>query len=357
MAIVVIVGAALVIGPATVGSDDRTITARFDTAAGLYTGNPVDILGIHVGSISSIRHTPEYAEVVMSVKSDVKIPADASAVVVSDSVMTERHIEFTPPYRGGPTMRGGAVIGLERTKTPVQFDALLTMANRLTASLNGDGEGKGPLANIIATGAAATAGNGVELRGALDELSKALKMGDGGGAATRDAITTIVKNLDSLTTAAAQNDASIRQFGSGISTLTQLLDDQELGTGTTGSKLVQILAATTDLMDKYRGKISQTLGGADVALKSVADNRQNIASFFDQFPLAADNAFAIVDPTLRAGRAHVNLDRLLLDGQTLKYICNVLNLKNLGCNTGKASDMGPDFGVTAMLAGLAGLKR
>lgn len=355
MVVLVLVALAAIVGPAALPDDHRTVIARFDTAAGLYVGNPVDVLGMHVGTIKKVQNKDTFAEVTMSIDPDVQIPATASAVVVSDSVMTERHIEFTPAYRGGAVMADGAVLDLDRTKTPVQFESLLNVASKLSKSLEGDGKGNGPISQFVDVGAASTSGNGAGLRQALDALSDALRMGDDHGEATHDAITTIVKNLDSLTQAAATNDQTIRGFGTGVRQLTELLDEQEIGTGDTGSKLVDTMAATTDLLQKYGPKITSMLGSADVTLKSVADNRNGIGTFFDDFPLAVDNAYNAVDPVARAGRAHVNIDRILLGGQTLKEVCNVLNLKQLGCNTGSPADMSPDFGITSMLAGLAGV--
>jgi len=332
-----------------------SVTARFDSDAGLYVGNTVAVLGMSVGKVTSIEQRGAYVEVGMTIDASVPVPADATAVTVSDSVLTDRHVEFTPAYRSGPTLRDGAVLGQDHTKTPVEFDSLLAMANKLSTALNGDGDGHGPLADMVNVGAAVATDHGQDIKGALDQLSKALRMGGDQGAATRNAITTIVNNLDSLTAAAAGNDRDIRQFGSGVHQLSDLLADQNLGTGDTGAKLVQILGQTDDLLTKYRGTLSSTVSGANTVFGTLSDYRSQIGEFLDLFPLVVDNAYGAMDQKNRATRVHVNLDRIALDGQMLKEVCNLLDMKQLGCNTGKASDMGPDFGVVAMLAGIAGL--
>ncbi|WP_084508344.1 MCE family protein [Nocardia pseudovaccinii] len=334
-----------------------TVTAHFDSAAGVFVGNPVDVLGMRIGKVASVAQRGSYVEVTMNVDASVRIPADVTAVTVSDSVLTDRHIELTPVYRGGPTLSDGATLGTDRTKTPVEFDSLLAMADKLSTSLQGDGQGHGPIADAVDVGAAVATDNGAQIKAALDQLSRALRMGDDHGAATKNAITTLVNNLDALTAAAARNDQTIREFGAGARQLSDLLAEQNLGTGDTGAKLNEILTRTTDLMQRNRGTLAGTASGANVIFQSLSDYNRNVAEFMDLFPLVVDNAYAVIDPNVGAGRVHVNVDKVALDGQMVKQVCNLLDLKQLGCNTGKMSDMGPDFGIVAMLAGIAGLPK
>ncbi len=127
---------------ALLGSDEpHTITAQFDNGAGLYEGNTVAVLGIPVGKITRIEPKGLYVEVTMEVDSGIDLPADAQAVAVSTSVLTDRHVELTPVYSGGDKLAPDAVLGLDRTKTPVEFDRLLAMADNLSIELQGDGTG------------------------------------------------------------------------------------------------------------------------------------------------------------------------------------------------------------------------
>ncbi|GAB2679134.1 MCE family protein [Nocardia goodfellowii] len=357
LAVVVAIAGAATGSIARLTSEDLMITAQFESAAGVFPGNSVAVLGMPVGKVVSVEQRGAYAEVRISVDSSVRIPATVTAVIVSDSVLTDRHIEFTPVYRSGPVLADGAVLGPDRTRTPVEFDSLLAMADKLSTSLAGDGQGHGPIGDMVEVGAAVAGSNGNDIKSALDQLSRALRMGDDHGAATRDAITTLVNNLDALTTAAANNDQKIREFGQGVRQLSDLLADQRLGEGDTGAKLNEILIRTTDLMQQSRGELAGTVSGGNVVIKSLADYRREVAEFMDVFPLAVNNAYAVVDQEAGAARVHVNIDKVALDGQMVKQICNLLDLKQLGCNTGKMSDMGPDFGIVAMLVGIAGLPK
>ncbi|MET7769476.1 MlaD family protein [Nocardia sp. NPDC005366] len=330
-----------------------TVTAQFDNANGLYVGNAVDVLGMRVGRVSAIAMKGPYVEVTMSIDENVKIPAAAQAVTVSSSVLTDRHVELTPPYREGPALRDKDRIGLDRTKTPVEFDRILGMVERLSVELQGDGEGNGPIADLIAVGAAATEGNGELLREALGRLEQALRLSADGGAHSGAAITEIVDNLAALSRAAADNDALIRDFGSGLGRLTEFLATEELGTGTTGAQLNALLEQTTTLLRDNRAGIQHTVASTETVTKAMYDYQRELSEVFDVAPLLLDNVYNAIDQQAGALRVHGLIDRMVLDGQLLKEVCNVLGLRQLGCATGTLRDFGPDLGITAILTAMA----
>ncbi|MFF3567348.1 MCE family protein [Nocardia jiangxiensis] len=331
-----------------------TVTAQFASANGLYNGNTVAVLGMKVGKVVSVTPHPTHVDVTMKVDRWVRIPADAMAVTVSDSLLTDRHVEFTPVYHSGPTMQDNAVLSTDRTRTPVEFDSLLSMADRLSQSLGGDGKGNGPVAGLLDVSSQIATGNGKQMRDAMTELSRALRLGSDNGAATKDAVTTIVRNLDVLTSAASRNDQQIRQFGSGVDQLSAILADQNLGNGDTGKKLNEILVQVTDLLQRNRDNLHGLATDTNTVTKSMADYNDNLAEFLDIFPMVTDNVYNALDTKNGALRGTVGLDKFLLDGQMVKEVCNLLQLHNLGCATGSMRDMGPDFGIGQMLAAMAG---
>lgn len=340
-----------------VGDRGMTITAQFDNANGLYEGNAVSILGMQVGDVTKIEPKGEYVEVTMRIDPGVKIPADAQAVTVSTSILTDRHIEFTPVWRSGPTLADHDSLSLARTRTPVEFDRVLAMADKLAVQLQGDGAGSGPVADLLGVSAALTDGNGGKIRSALSQLSTALKMSDERGAPTRDAITTIVKSLDSLTQAAVDNDQTIRDFGSAIHQLSSVLGKEQFGSGSTGARINQIFSETADLLDKNRATLSSAASNGQTVTRAIVDYRREVAELLDLTPMVLDNVYNMIDQDKGVLRAHPNLDKIFINGQTTKEMCNLLGMRQLGCATGSIQDFGPDFGIVSMLEGLAGLPR
>lgn len=335
--------------------DTITVTAQFDSASGLYEGNLVAVLGMPVGKVTRINPKGGYVEVDFTINRHVKVPATAQAVTVSTSILTDRQIELTPPYHDGPTLQNHDTIGLPRTKTPVEFSSVLGVLDKLTKSVEGDGHGGGPIADVLGGGAEVVNGNGAKIKAALGELSKALRLSSDGGAATREQITTIVKNISTLFDAVAANDVKLREFGSTIHQVSQIMADEDLGSGSTGRKLDHLIQRAGDLLDANRDNIKRVVGNGNTTLKTVADQRRDLAEFLDLAPLLADNVYNVIDRANGAARARFLTDRFIFNSQYAKEICNLMGLRQLGCSTGTIQDFGPDFGLTYVLDGMAAM--
>lgn len=358
-AVIVVVAGLAFLGARTwvVGHDDNTVIAQFDNGAGLYVGNTVAVLGLEVGEVTAIEPKGTHVAVTMKIDGSMDIPADAQAVAVSTSVLTDRHVELTPVYRGGDTLEDGAVIGLEHTRTPIEFDRLLAMGDTMALELQGDGEGSGPVAELLAAGAAMTDGQGTSIRSALGKLSEALAIGPDGGAKTRNELTAIVDNLAVLSEAAAANDQDIREFSEATSRISAVLAESGIGLGDTGTKVNEILLQVNDLLVANRGAVQSTVTNAETLTRALADYQREIGEFLDLTPLLLNNAHNVMDQETGGARVHGLLERVALDGQLVKEVCNLMGMQELGCNTGTVSDFGPDFGMSGMLEGLAGMHR
>ncbi|MEZ0365258.1 MCE family protein [Mycobacterium sp. pUA109] len=341
------VGAAAVI-PRLAGRQ-LTVTAEFEDAIGLYAGNAVAVLGIPVGTVTGVVSKDSYVAVTLAIDEGVDIPADVQAVTVSHSILTDRVVELTPPYRGGPKLHNGDVLGLARTRTPVEFDRTLAMVDKLGKALHGDANGNGPLGDLVSLGAEITSQNGPQVRATLDKLSQALRVGPDKGAHSKKNMQAIITSVAELSQSAADNDAAIREFGSNLRQLSDILADEDLGSGSTGAKVNEILAEATRLLEGNRATLNGTFAGTRTITTSLVDYRRELAEILDVGPLAADNLYNVIDENAGSVRAHLLVDKMLLNGQFAKEVCNLMGLKQLGCATGTLNDYGPDFGLTGML--------
>ncbi|ORV51025.1 mammalian cell entry protein [Mycolicibacter engbaekii] len=330
-----------------------TVTAQFDSAAGLYEDNVVAVLGMPVGKVKKVTPKGEYVEAELSVDRRVKIPADVNAVTINTSILTARQIELTPAYTGGPVLPNHSTIGLNRTRTPVAFDRVLDMLDKVSKSLGGDGKGNGPVADVINAGADIADGNGEQIKSALSELSLALRLSSDRGEATGDQLTTIITNLSSLMDAAARNDAKLRQFGSTTRQLSQMLADEDFGTGRTGRMLNEVVTQATSLIQANRDHLKQSVINGDIALTTMADKRRELAELINVLPMTLENLYNAVDTNNGAVRLHALVDKILVETQSTKEMCNMMHLRQLGCGTGTLADYGPDFGLTYILDGLS----
>ncbi|ANE78285.1 MULTISPECIES: MCE family protein [Mycobacteriaceae] len=339
------------------GTQPITVTAHFEDAIGLYEGNTVAVLGMQVGHVDRITTKGDSVEVTLVLDDGVDIPADVQAVTVSTSILTDRHVELTPPYRGGPKLGDGDVIGLGRTRTPVEFDRTLAMIDRLAVALRGNGEGSGPLADLVNVGAQIATDNGEDLKSTLSELSSALRLETDHGARTKENINTIATSLDILTQSAAENEQTIREFGSNVHQLSDILADESLGTGTTGSKINQILMQVASVLESRRDGLKTTAADSRAITQALVDYQREVAEFFNLAPMTLDNVWNAIDVDNGAVRLHALADKILFDSQLSKEMCNLIGLKQLGCATGTLRDYGPDFGLTGMLELMAGVEK
>ena len=90
-------------------------------------------------------------------------------------------------------------------------------------------------------------------------------------------------------------------------------------------------------------------------LSTTVEHSRDLAETLDIAPLTLDNLYNAIDRDNGAARVHILADKLLFDSQTVKEVCNLMHLRQLGCSTGTLQDFGPDFGVSYILDGLAAM--
>ncbi|KAA0019438.1 MCE family protein [Antrihabitans cavernicola] len=331
-------------------ADKLHVTADFENIAGMYVGNDVSVLGMPIGKVDKITPKGTVVEVEMSISADTKVPADAIAASVSPSVVTDRHLELTPVYRGnGPTLADGDHIPLDRTRTPVELDRVISALDSASDALKGNGKAGGPLSGQINAFDSALSGNGDKIRNTLDALSSALKL----GVDNKDAISNAIVKANELTQMIADNDQTVRQFSSGITNLTQILADQAPGLQAVMTQLNDFLGNTSAVLEQNRGQ----LGGAMTRLTDTTNmlrkNARNLTESVDLLPLTFQNIDNAMSPETGNIRLHILTDKAVFDGELLNLFCERIQMRVNGCRTGKLEDFGPDFGLTAALLGMS----
>jgi phospholipid/cholesterol/gamma-HCH transport system substrate-binding protein len=153
----------------------NTVVAYFPEALALYPGDKVQIMGVRVGSIDKIEPAGDKMKVTFHYESKYKVPANASASILNPSLVASRNIQLSPPYTGGPVMGDNAVIPIERTQVPVEWDELRNSLNRILTQLGPTPEQpKGPFGDVIESFANGLAGKGKQINETLNSLSEAL---------------------------------------------------------------------------------------------------------------------------------------------------------------------------------------
>src|SRR6201998_616317 len=154
---------------------NNTVIAYFPEANALYSGDKVQIMGVRVGSVDKIEPAGDKMKVTFHYNNKYKVPANASAVIVNPTVVASRSIQLEPPYKGGPVMADNAVIPIERTQVPTEFDQLRESVANIINKLGPTPEQpKGPCGDLIEASADGLAGKGKQINTTLNSLSRAL---------------------------------------------------------------------------------------------------------------------------------------------------------------------------------------
>jgi len=79
-----------------VGGKGYEVYAIFSNIGGLKTGSSIEIAGVDVGRVRSIRLDNYQAQVVLKLPRSVKIQEDAIASVKTKGLIGEKYVEITP---------------------------------------------------------------------------------------------------------------------------------------------------------------------------------------------------------------------------------------------------------------------
>jgi phospholipid/cholesterol/gamma-HCH transport system substrate-binding protein len=289
----VLAGAALIVR--NVFFSPNSITAYFTTATAIYPGDEVRVSGVKVGTIKSIQPVGTQAKMALNVDRDVPIPADAKAVIVAQNLVAARYVQLTPAYRtSGPVMADGAVIPVERTAVPVEWDEVKTQLMRLATDLGPNSKVSTPsVARFIDSAAnALDGGNGEKLRQALAELSgvgRILANGSGN-------IVNIIKNLQTFVTALRDSNTQIVQFNNRLATLTSVVNDSRSDLDAALTDLSTAVGEVQRFIAGSRDQTSEQIARLADVTQVIVDKHMALENVLHIAPNALANFYSDYNP-------------------------------------------------------------
>jgi phospholipid/cholesterol/gamma-HCH transport system substrate-binding protein len=273
----------------------KSITAYFTTATAIYPGDDVRVSGVKVGSIAKIEPVGTQAKMTMHVDRDVPIPADAKAVIVAQNLVAARYVQLTPAYRSsGPTMGDGAVIGVDRTAVPVEWDEVKDQLMRLSTELGPNSKVSTPsVARFIDSAAnALDNGNADKLRQTLAQLSgvgRILANGPGN-------IADIIKNLQTFVSALRDSNQQIVQFNDRLATLTSVLDDNRSDIDAALSDLSVAVGEVQRFIAGTRDQTSEQIRSLASVTQNLVDHKMDVENILHLAPTSFANFYNIYNP-------------------------------------------------------------
>ena len=288
--VAIAVVAALVVAAALwwllVDANQRRYAAVFTGVVGLYEDNDVRVLGVKVGHVDSVEPRGDLVRVEMLVDREIKLPSNAKAVIVAPSLVSDRYVQFTPAYTGGPEMAEGTVLPRDRTATPLEVDDLYASLNRVSTTLGPNGANKnGALSDLLDTLAKNADGNGQALHDTITQLGR---LGETLSGSDEDLFAT-VDNLQKFTSALAASDDQVNQFNEQAADVSRFLADERGDLAAAVRQLGIALGAVQKFINSNRSHLKSNVDKLASVTKVLVDQRAALSEVLDIAPVALSN--------------------------------------------------------------------
>jgi phospholipid/cholesterol/gamma-HCH transport system substrate-binding protein len=273
----------------------NTVVAYFPDTLALYPGDKVQIMGVRVGSIDSIEPSGDKMEVTFHYDNKFKVPANATASILNPSLVASRTIQLTPPYTGGPVMEDDAVIPIDRTQVPVEYDELRDSISRILTELGPTPEQPmGPFGDIIESAADGFAGKGEQLNRTLNGLSEALFTLNEG----RGDFFGVVKSLALFVNALYQSDQQFVALNDDLATFTDAFTNTDREVANALQDLNTLLSTTRSFLDENAEVLTHDVNNlADVTNAILQpDSKDGLETALHVFPTLGANLMNIISP-------------------------------------------------------------
>ncbi len=268
--------------PGTVGNELGSSKYRVELAnvSALEPNSPVLVGDVVVGSVASMAVRDWHADVEITVKPDIVIPANALATVGQTSLLGSMHLALNPPLGQAPRgrLQPGATVGLNKSSTYPSTEQTLSA---LSVVINGGGVGQ--LGDIVAELNAALNGREGQLRDLLTRLNDFV----GVLATQRDSINATVVSLNRLAgTFAGQRDVLTRALDRIPPALDVLVRERPQLTAAL-TKLGNFSNLAAGLVNDTQADLVRNLRNLEPTLRSLADvgpKLDTALAYFTAFP-------------------------------------------------------------------------
>jgi len=266
------------------------------------SNSPVMIDDVVVGSVGPMKVKDWHADVEISVKRDVVIPANVVASIGQTSLLGSMHLELNPPLgqRGVGRLRPGATIPLSRSSTYPSTEQTLS-----SLSLVINGGGLSQIGEVIHNFSAALSGRGAAVRDLINRFDTFVGTLD----QQRDNIVASIQALDQLAgTFAAQRDVISQALGKLPPALDVLIKERPRLTAAL-DHLRTFSNIATGLINDTQSDLVRNLKNLEPTIKGLADVGPDL-----DLALAAATVFPFtqdfVDRAVRGDyfNLHVDLD-------------------------------------------------
>ena len=286
----VVVAAVTVFG----GESSKTLVAHFPRTISVYEGSDVRVLGVPVGTVTQVEPTGTDVTVTITYDDEVRLPADARAVIIAPSVVGDRYVQLTPAYAGtGEVLTDGAELSVDETAEPLELDQIYDSLDRLNVALGPRGANKsGALSDLLSVTADNFGGQGAKVRQTIKDYSRLSATLAGNS----DELFGSVKALEGFMETLADNDQTVRQFNQSLADVSTMLsgERQELVAAT--KNLSVALTAVKEFVQENKDSLSRNITGVNRVAKVLVRQRAALDEILHVAPGALNNLALTYNP-------------------------------------------------------------
>jgi phospholipid/cholesterol/gamma-HCH transport system substrate-binding protein len=306
------------------GGSTKTLTAEFPRAVSIYQGSDVRVLGVPVGKIDSV--TPSGTDVIVKMHYDanVKIPANAKAVIVSPSIVGDRFVQLTPAYTGGQVLASGATLTQKQTAVPLELDQIYSSLDDLTVALGPNGANKkGALTDLLNTTAHNFGGQGKKFHQTilnLSRLSATLSNNKG-------QLFGSVRQIEGFVHTLAKNDRTVRGFNQSLAQVSHFLKGERGDLASSLDNLAVAMRQVSGFVKDNRAILGKNIKGLNQVTKILVKQRGALAETLRDAPLALNNLLLTYNPQAGTLDTRANLGEILnqLQSDPATLLCGILS--------------------------------
>ncbi|ORA34492.1 MCE family protein [Mycobacterium aquaticum] len=252
--------------PGTVGRGPGSTSYHVELAnvGTLEPNSPVLFSDVVVGSITSMAVKNWHANVEISVKPGVVIPADAIATVGQTSLLGSMHLQLgTPPDKPGQgALMPGATIGLDRSSTYPSTEQTLSS---LSAVVNGGALGR--FGDIIRNANDAFHGRTADIRDLLSRLNAIAGVVDD----QRQSITALIESFNRLAATFADQRQTLSRTLQTIPPALDVLNRERPRITNALERLGEFSNAANQVINRTQEDLVSNLRNLGPTLQSLAD--------------------------------------------------------------------------------------
>jgi virulence factor Mce-like protein len=262
------------------------VTAHFPRAVSVYKGTDVRVLGVNVGRVTAVIPEGNSVRVEMEYDADLKLPEDATATVITPTLVADRFVQLTPVYTKGPVLADDADIALPETAVPVELDRIYSSLRDLSEALGPNGVNKdGTLNHFLEAGANALDGQGRRGNDMIRQLSEAAAtFGEGSGP-----LFETVTQLAQFTSTLAANDQLVRAFVTDLAGVSGQLAGERREIQRALSSVADAVGTVRNFVKDNRKALVTDVEKLSRTLKTINSERDSLNTALTVAPAAINN--------------------------------------------------------------------